>query len=318
MDRIKIYTRKNLYKLFDNINRYKILYVSAESGYGKTTAVNNYLKYNKLKHIRFVIDGIGDEGCLFEYFYETVNKTMGINCGVKDFEYTFVNILENNMTEEIVIVIDNWSDNKSDRLKTLVKNICGVKNKNVKVIIISQSNAGIFLSSNKECFEIKHESFELSCEDIIALFEINGFYLDDNEEGKILNESDGCVSYVYLILSNYLLNGKLELNLSNDKLISQILYTRFKKEIKSLILKISVFEHFTAEQAMYISDTHNIINVLENMLYNHFFITFDIEMRTYRIHSILRNFLQNELIQENIDIEEIHRKNATYFFEKGL
>lgn len=318
MNGIKVFVNARLKKDIDNINKYKILYISAGTGYGKTTAVKTYCaEHEELTLIWFVINSEIDESYLFEHFYETVSEKIELKCERKNLKYEFHNIIEKEVNTKTVFIIDDWHNNKYDEFKKFILKIGAIDNQNIKVIIISQKLPEIFFTTDKDCFFINQESFEYSKYDIRKLFEYNNINISENDINNIMNYSEGWISAIYLSLINYIKTGKIDLYFEITEKIRGILYDTLVSDLKTAFLKLSLINEFTLEQAEFITGNREIFNIIEYMKYNNFFIYHNNQNNTYRFHNIITQFLSKEIEKNKINISEVFSENGKYFFEKG-
>lgn len=86
--------------------------------------------------------------------------------------------------------------------------------------------------------------------------------------------------------------------------------------LKQILLKLSVFDSFTLDAAIYVTENKNAEKLIYKLLVNNCFLHFDNENQVYTIHSIFRELLQEILKASEIDKFILFSKYADWCIQK--
>jgi LuxR family maltose regulon positive regulatory protein len=125
-----------------------------------------------------------------------------------------------------------------------------------------------------------------SQDDIKNYFRLLGIRLEKDEVERLYGYSEGWVSALYLIAMDYELHGGFVLTQDVSELVYETIYDPLDEELKSFLRSLCLLEHFTLEQAQYISEKSNAIMLLDTLISNNAFITFDKMTGNYSFHNI--------------------------------
>lgn len=286
--RNNILGRKRVNLLIDELlNNRKAVFIYAEDGYGKTCVLLNYCSEYK-------------------------NKALYIDC-IKENIKDMYNILVNND----LVILDNFEAlDQEERLKFTESNYFSL---NAKLVFSSNKKpCGKFSSwiIKNELGIINKLDLNFTEDEIKDFFALNEINIEQNTVQELYKLTNG---YAYMIAI-----ALTEAELNNRNLNIDILYTsqfvkdffenqiwaKLEQSIKVSIIKLSVFESFTEEQAKYILEYDSISKLIEKI---HFINKKD------NILSYNRLFLKliEEKYEDYIDfINDSFNKMGEYYEEK--
>ncbi len=120
---------------------------------------------------------------------------------------------------------------------------------------------------------------------------------------------------MYLLLLEYADKGKCDNVFKAEELIKSTIYKKLDKDTQQILLKLSLVDHFTLEQAVYIIEDKKAVDTIKYLQRNNCFIKFDYREKTYTMHTVLKNVLLDEIKFTNIDIEAIYKRCGDCFLE---
>ncbi len=130
--------------------------------------------------------------------------------------------------------------------------------------------------------------------------------ITDADLSKICEYTDGWISLVYILLLG--LESGIPVGMSTiiEEMVEKALFTPYDRQMQDFLLKLSVMEEFTTEQSEYVTGNENAGQLLKKLHRNNSFVFYDEKNRTYKIHSVLLDYLR---MKRNFTAEETHFKN---------
>lgn len=334
MPKKKQYNSRSLYfsdraaKTMIGFLDYSLTIVEAPMGYGKTTFVRENLKNLDAK---ILWQKVYDNSILgfwkgFCCQLEEVDQPRAMNLSALGFpndsttRYEAMSLIgEMELQKDTVLVIDDYhfvaDSETNDFIEFLVKN----EIPNFHLILIARHTGMQEIEELKlkgYILHIKKEDLEFSDKDIKAYYQLCGIFLKENEVQMLYNLTEGWISALYLIMLNYRGSGNLDSSKDIGKLIENAVYRHLSEEIKELLLSLCIFEGFNLEQAVYLSKNENAESLFTEIISQNAFVKYDTGSKTYHIHNIFMNFLQEELENRNIQ-NDLYQRAAQWFLKTG-
>ncbi len=101
-------------------------------------------------------------------------------------------------------------------------------------------------------------------------------------------------------------------------LVEKAVFNPLPEEIKEFMLSVCIYDNFTVEQAEHIWQKQNAPELLAEILSRNVFVSYDIQIRIYRIHNILTTFLRDILGRKELRYkQELHQKAAQWHMKTG-
>ena len=316
----KIFNRKRINMMLNQIFEVPIFFISASMGYGKTTSVKNFLEKNKeIQTIWFDANyEENDDIWIWHKFCNSIKNTnfklserfSAYGLPKNDIDnYEIMEIIRDEIEQKTVIVIDDWYDKRTTCIKSLIKAIALEEIPNLYIVIISRnrpSDEYIELELKQKCMVMWQEDIAFTFNETVEFFEINGVILKEKEKKEVYEYTGGWASATYLALLQYYEKNYFDNIPKATELIKTTVYDRFDETTKEIILKLSLVENFTLDQAIYITENKNCSLVIKNLISSNCFIKYNREAKIYTLHSILRSALKEELLLLNIDLTKIN------------
>lgn len=288
----KFYERKRIFKLLETVENYKIIYISAICGSGKTTVIKQYEKYLNLEF-------------------------MWINCNEK-FNNDKYNVINNYK----YIVLDNFELLDKNQLEKLVNFIENTQNK--KFIILSRCimpREFLKLKYAGVIVEIFQEDLMFDKQEIQDLLKINGSMLSEHIIEEIYNYSFGYpVSINYLVSNcnkienNKEILSKVKINTMNY--IDYFLFNKISSETLIFLIKISLIKDITVTKVNHILKIKNGKELLDDIEKIDSIIKKDVG-EIYKIPEIIKVMLEEKAKSELTENElKVILKSCGEYYEK--
>lgn len=324
----QIYLSERLKARLDTIFEYTMTLIETPTGYGKTTAVREYLKGSGKKYIWFNIDNEDKE----QFFSDFCAKISGINESaanqMRNVGYPVDIVTSSRIAnalmsiefrEKTVLVLDNYNYISDQHFMDVLKDISGKRDSNLIVVCLTQaitSSDTFDLVIKKKLNHISKADFELNQNEIIEYYKLCGIKLEDKEAEFLFQYTEGWLSALYLQMLSYAATNSFEPTVSIDNLVFKAIWGNLSRKEQDFLISMSVFSDFTVRQAAVMSE--NIISEDEicTLIKNNGFIKYDQKERKYYIHSILKYFLESEFNKlEPVFKKKIYKSAGEWYAE---
>lgn len=288
----KLYERKRIFELLETLKNYKIIYISAICGSGKTTVIKQYEKYLNLDF-------------------------MWINCNEK-FNNDKYNIINNYK----YIVLDNFELLDKNQLEKLVNFIENTHNK--RFIILSRSimpKEFLKLKYAGVIVEIFQEDLMFDKQEIKDFLQIYDSMLSEHIIEEIYNYSFG-----YPVSINYLVSNCKKIE-NNEEILSRVkintmnyidyfLFNKISSKILIFLIKISLIKDITITKINYILNIKNGKELLDDIEKLDGIIKKDVG-EIYKIPEIIKAMLEEKAKKELTENElKVILKSCGEYYEK--
>lgn len=311
----KLLYRKRIDNMLGEIFNVPLFLLISSMGYGKTTAVKDFLKAQRnISYSWFSVNSYeNDELWLWQKFCQNLaavdpelSKRLaeyGLPRTAVDRE-RILDIIKNAVTRRTILVIDDYHENKSPSIDLLLTTIARSSIPRLHILIISRNYPKIpvdELELKGLCKELSQNLFEFTREETVELFAQNGFQLSTEEQALLCNNTDGWVAAIYLSLIKYAENNTMEDIQQITRLVKTAVYDKFDSDTRETLLKLSFLDNFGLDQALFITGNSRVGQAIRHLTANNCFIRYDNKSRTYALHALLKTMLQELFAVADID-----------------
>ncbi len=312
--------RKKLMGIFET----PLFFVITDMGYGKTTAVRDFLRRRKrLQTIWFAFeeDYVEDMWLWVRFCkrIESVNKDLGsklLSYGVPrtNFERNrFVVMLKEVVDHETVMVFDDMHFCRNEVVIELIRYVAEAAIPNLHIVLISREYpdmpVGEMLSAGRAKI-VSQNDLAFSPTECADFFTLNDVYLTDAEREQLWDKTRGWASGIYLAYMYYQAYGSFD-SMPDDttELVRLGIYDGFDEDTRRSLVILSKVPHFALDQAEQLTGDKYIANIIRKMHGSYCFTRFEEESGLYSFHSILAALLRSASEIE-VDEKEIFRRQA--------
>lgn len=301
-----IYITQRLQRKLECMLTYPCSLMEAPMGYGKTTAVREYLKTTDalvmwLKIFDHSIDGFWVAFCkLFQELDETCAdslKQMGFPEDTASREEALRLLLRIRMPEKTIIVLDDYHLVDKKEVNRFVEFLLRNELIDFKLIMIVRYTSLEHLEELRLKGFVHHitkTDLELKAQEIIAYYRLCGIDIKEQQSEQLYSYTEGWVSALYLLMLSYEEEGSFATTPNITRLIEKAIYRPFSDEIKEFLFQVCLFDRFGIELAVHMWQKENTKQLLDELTGKNVFINYDNHTREYQIHRVLLDFL-NEL-----------------------
>lgn len=318
--------RKQLESRIAHILKKPLMIVVAPMGYGKTTAVHNFL--NKQKESACVWISLGqdevDDSWLWRKLcekIEIINKELYNQ--IKELRFPrvtqeidcFIQIIKDNIKKPAFFILDDFHQSSSESVKRLITKLVYEDISNLHIILISRIYPELPYEEmllKGYGFLIDQQQLTLKKEEIEEIFEINGISLTKSQMEEVERYTDGWISAVYLVLLDYKKIGRLRLSVSIMHLLKTSIYDKLPEQAKNIFMKMSLFDDFSIEEACYTARCDINPVFLEELMEKIGFLYYDAQTNKYTMHTLLRSVSSIELEHTKINKKMLYNRCAEW------
>lgn len=318
-----------LQKIFD----YPLTVVVAAMGYGKTTAVKDFLDEMKAKYFWLSVEG--DETSA-HYIWDSLTRQMtktepdlgnrlndlGFPGDAPQRDRVIGIIADYAYTTDTILVIDDYHFAHSPELDRLIEIMIRKEISGLHILIISRTKPEMNIEElqlKKYCYLFKSDLFELSQDEIREYFELFGLNISATTAGEVYSISEGWITAVYLIIQRYCEIGKLEPGGDIESLIETAVMTRYTAEEKRILMSLCFLDNFTLQQAAFVTADPAAARIMNRLSVNNSLIRYNKRDKTYKLHYIFSGYLQRQLEEQftEAEIGKLYQRSGQWYLEKG-
>lgn len=302
----KYYFSENLKKQLAQISYYPLTIIKAPSGFGKTTAIREYLNENlSYGAHEYWYTCLGESSsvtwsCICELIsninVKVADDLRNLKMPTKDtLNYMLSYIKKLQCNNETFIVVDNYQLINCDISHELIQVFSSHTNANLHMIFITQEFDSKLqpLINSENIHRIESVNFIFDRKGIVNLFHIRGYHLTEEEVDKIYISTEGWIAAIRLQMLSFIRTGSLTSPFDIELLVENTIWNNFDIEEQEFLLSVSVLASFTTHQAAIVTSQEILSSKIQKLLKsNDYFIKYFPDKGIYSIHSILLDYLK--------------------------
>lgn len=329
MKKSRTLKRERVNRALESILNNPLTVVEAPIGYGKTTAVREFLAARGVPVIWTSFYSDSDTAEAFwdrlagevGSFDETAgNRLRGLGIPSDSPQVTtIVSILSDlDYRPDTTLVIDDFQLAKSMRVTGLFRRFVAEMPEDFHIVFITRdmSNLDIAeLSAKGLCSILPQQTLRFTSEEFRDYCALMGFHPGEDRLKKVDEYAGGWISLAYLILLGLEQGIPMGQSSAIDELVEKVLYNAYDEPIQRFLLRLSVMDAFTAEQASYVTEESRAGEILKKLRRENAFISYDEPAGVYRIHNVLLDFLRTRR-KDDTEVSALYRRVGEWFLEK--
>ncbi len=330
MRKAKLLDRARINTALSVVYDYPLTILEAPMGYGKTTAVRKFIAAEKLKPFWFTFPDLkNSETAFWNKFTDEITKinartglslkSAGLPSDAPQMEKVLQTLSEVAFAENFFIILDDYQFARDIRLNKLILRLAMEEPEGLHILLVTRDTTGfdfVELLSKGLCHIISRQHLKFTESESRDYCLMMNAEISDNDLNKISEYSDGWISMIYIILLG-LENGiPVGMSTTIEKMVEKALFAPYEKDIQDLLLRLSVMEEFTTEQAAFVTGNKNAGPVLKKLSRNNAFVFYDEKDKTYKIHSVFLDYLR---LKRDFSAEEIcslYSRLGDWYLEK--
>ena len=302
----------------DNIFKYPLTLVIAAMGYGKTTAVKDFLDQKRAQYAWLTVEreersaqliwhSLTRQLAKIEPEFGSGLITMGFPADAPHRDRVLDLIEEHTFMTNVVLVIDDYHFAQAPELDLLLERLVWKKIPGLHIVIISRTRPQFNMEELKlkdYCFQLKSSLFELSPDEIKEYVQLFGYNPSEVMVNRVHALTEGWITAIYLVMQSYAETGLLGQVININALIELAIMARYKDDETRLLTALSILDSFSPEQAAYLTGKQEAAAMIRRLSSDNSLIRFDDQAGKYILHNIFRTHLKG-LVPEQFDQSEL-------------
>ena len=330
MKRSKTLNRKRIFSDLKAVYDFPLTIVEAPMGFGKTTAVKSFFASEKLEPRWITFRSSGNSSALFwNAFTDEIGKAdEDAGAALKAFGFpvddpgldkslAILNTLA--FQNKMMFVMDDYHLSQNPQLNEFILQLVHEEIVNLHMIIITRDTTDfdfVELLSKGLCYVVSRKKLKFTEEEVGDYCRMMLNETAPSDLKKICEYTDGWISFIYIILLGLEQGIPVGMSGTIDELIEKTLFNVYDGAIRNFLLRLSVMDEFTAEQAEFVTENENASSVLKNLSRKNAFVFYDEADRTYKIHNVLLNFLRMKRRFSDTETKALYSRLGDWFFAK--
>lgn len=325
----KMLRRDRINRALTGIFEYPLTIVEAPMGYGKTTAVRDFLA---LKGVPVLWTSFYSDSDSRQALWERVataagglNETAGRRLrgfGVPtDTSHlrALLSLLSNiDYKPDLTLVIDDAHHAKGILNTELFGRFVAELPDDFHIVLITRDTSFLSfaeLHAKGLCNIVSQQTLRFTDEELRAYCALMGFGQGEEALKQVSKYTGGWISLAYLILLGLEQGIPMGQSSAIDELVEKVLYNAYDETHQKFLLRLSVMDVFTREQARYVTGEARAGELLKKLRQENAFVLYDEAEGVYRIHHVLLDFLRARQTDEG-ERAGLYRRLGTWFLEK--
>ncbi|MDD3167836.1 MAG: LuxR C-terminal-related transcriptional regulator [Eubacteriales bacterium] len=308
--------RTRINEVLSAVYNYPLTILESPMGYGKTTAVKQFIEAEKLKPFWFTFPDLNNsEEVFWEQFTDRVLqmnsqagialKSLGLPADAPQTEKV-LQILSDALSERnLLMVLDDYQLARGASVKKLVLLLAREELDGLHILLITRDTTDIDfveLLAKGLCCILSRQHLKFTESEIRDYCRMMQRGITDRDLDKICKYTDGWISFIYIILLG-LANGiPVGISTTMEEMVEKTLFAPYTSDIQDFLLRLSVIEEFSTDQAEFVTNNENAPVLLKRLKKENAFVYYDERSKRYKIHSILLDYLR---LKQNFSREEI-------------
>lgn len=220
----------------------------------------------------------------------------------------------------VLLILDDYHLVTDPVMDRFWENVARMEIPGLHIVLFSRTRPGMNLEElgiKRLAAVIEQDALAFSEAETEAYFRLNG--VDDPEAAVTAwRYSEGWPAALWLYLQNGQARGQVATAPDIDSLLANSVFLTYDAGERDLLLRLSVFEDFTEQEAGKIAGIAGIALRLRTLRDKNAFLSFDASSGRYKFHSIFRDFLRKELVAApDIDRAALYRFAGECCEERG-
>lgn len=304
---------QRLTRQLERMEEFPLTVVEAPSGFGKTTAVQEYLK--KYLH--------GRPWHCYTCLGESPAKAWTGICGLfamidnetaldlQKLEFPDTDTLADlawmlrriRCDSQNFLVIDNYQLIGGELPRQIINAFSTHSNPNLHIVVITQPLKDTYKPTVHygNIHRINAVDLLFDKETTAAYFRLAGIRLTDGELDTLHNSAEGWISAIRLQMINYQQTGTFARTADIDQLVRMTVWNRLSDRERIFLLSVAILDGFTTKQAQIMLKEAPLPESIQNLLEGNSFIRYFPEKDLYTMHSILQDYLRNHFYNQQLE-----------------
>ncbi|WP_449240951.1 LuxR C-terminal-related transcriptional regulator [Desulfoscipio gibsoniae] len=328
MKKSKTLKRERVNRALVSIFEYPLTIVEAPMGYGKTTAVREFLATSG---VRVMWTSFYSDSDTREAFWDRVALAAGsldeiAGRRLKGFGVpsdtlhlrAFLSLMNDlDYVPDTTLVIDDIHYAKNILRPELFGQFIAELADDFHIVLITRDTSFLDLAELNAkglCNIVSQQTLRFTDEELRAYCTLMDFRQGEDALEKVSKYTGGWISLAYLILLGLEQGIPIGQSSAINDLIEKILYNAYDDTVRIFLLRLSVMDVFTEKQARYVTEEKHAGEILKKLRQENAFVYYDEAKGVYRIHYVLLAFLRARQT-DHAEVSLLYRRVGEWFLE---
>lgn len=337
----QIIRRKRVEETLRRLPNYQFAFISAPAGYGKTTAVADYLTREKLKYAWFSVDGTDNDPVRFwKYLMEAVSPyidrsdmeriTLSAKLIASHIPLDYLIGIIEKAHESFVLVLDDYYLIENDVVLHSMEHFVKYLPRNVSLIMLSRKEPEHLLAALRArgvALSLGERDITFDSDETSEFFLQKGFCLTEQEIVAVNTRAEGWAAG--LVAASLSFQGGESVpeairafsggDRNIESFLSNEVFERWPSEVKEFLVSTAFLDKLSGPLCDAVTGNNTSAALLKTLSKsNSFVIPLDSAGGWYRYHHLFQDFLQNHL--ELVDEEKrnpFYRRAGEWCLKNG-
>lgn len=345
-DRV-VLKRKRVYEALRSILNYPLVVVAASAGFGKTYAIQAFMKEQQRLHrpTQFVTIASNHEHPIMDDLWNSVIRNIAsvlpdVSSELLSMRFpqnlpqrkTCTDLIRAMLKDRVLVLIfDDYQMVESPELNQFIEHLVTSQIGNLHLVLLSRTIPRLPIDSfelSGNCLLFTSRDLTLSIDEIVSYFALMDIKIDQETAEILYRESEGWFAAIHFALIHYLETGRVGFDIRIQRFLENTEMSRYSDEQIWLLSLLSHVGSFNASLASHISGQRVTGNMLQRLEYGNSFIQVDHESGMYFMHRMFRKLLQNhyDTIKREassrshvmLSRSDIYRRASSWYFNHDL
>jgi len=317
---------KALFAVFE----YPLTILEAPMGYGKTTAVKMFIRNQDIKSFWFTFSDLSySETAFWDSFTDDIMKmdnqtglilkSLGLPTDAPQMERA-LNTLDNvKFDENYLIVLDDYHLARNSNLNNLLLRLAQEELEYLSILLITRDTTGldfVELLSRGQCYLMPRQLLKFTENEMGDYCQMMSEHISETNLSKVWKYTDGWISFAYILLLG-LENGiPVGISTTIENMIERALFDRYDSSMQDFLLRLSVMNEFTPEQAIYVTQYEDSRQRLKLLNRENAFVFYEEKTENYMIHQVLMSYLQHKRSFSSKELQALYGRLGNWLLSR--
>nr|WP_319488548.1 LuxR C-terminal-related transcriptional regulator [uncultured Caproiciproducens sp.] len=330
MKKSKILNRKRIFSDLSAVYDFPLTIVEAPMGFGKTTAVKSFFTSEKQEPQWVTFRNSDNSSALFwDAFASKISerdenagaalKSLGFPLDASSMDKILSVLSDLTIQNKIMFVMDDYHLSQNLQLNKFILQLAQEEITGLHMIVITRDTTDfdfVELLAKELCYVVSRQKLKFTEDEVGDYCRMMMADISLPDLTEICEYTGGWVSFIYLILLGLEQGIPVGMSGTIDELIEKALFNTYDSAIQVFLLRLSIMDEFTAEQAGFVTRNENTAAILRRLSRKNAFVFFDEANKIYKIHNVLLDFLRMKQNFSAETIQELYGRLGDWYLEK--
>lgn len=304
----RVLSRARIDAALSAVFEYPLTILEAPMGYGKTTAVKMFTQNQNLRSFWFTFSDLShSETAFWNSFTDdimeidrqagTALKSLGLPADAPQMEKVLHTLVRVKFDENYLAVLDDYHLAQNARLNSLILRLAQEEFEGLSILLVTRDTTGldfVELLSRGQCRLLQRQLLKFTEEELEDYCQMMQEHISKEDLNQVWQHTDGWISFAYILLLGLESGIPVGMNTTMEDMIERALFARYDSAMQDFLLRLSIMDEFTAEQAATVTQAEDAAQRLKLLNIENAFVFYEERTGKYHIHQVLQNYLRRK------------------------